>query len=83
MERRQKIDNIMSAVKGRRISSKGIPVDLWIIANDPTHPRFDEWLICCTEAVDDYLALTGKKDRDSVFAKYVRKYGRRKNKSLK
>lgn len=76
-ERQQKIDSIMSKVKKNRVSGKGIPIELWIIGQDPAHPRFDEWLICCTEAVDDYFAMTGKKDRDSVFAEYVRKYGRR------
>ena len=31
--------------------------------------------------VDDYEAMTGKKDRDSVFAEYVRKYGRRERRN--
>lgn len=76
-ERQQKIDSIMSRVKKNCVSGKGISIELWIIGENPTHPRFDEWLVCCTEAADDYFAMTGKKDRDSVFAEYVREYGRR------
>lgn len=49
----------------------------------PGEPAFEEWLKCCTEAVDDYEAMTGKKDRDSVFAEYVRKYGRRERKCVR
>lgn len=61
------------------MSSNGIPIELWMDAQDgkPGDPAFEEWLKCCTEAVDDYEAMTGKKDLNSVFAEYVRKYGRR------
>ena len=61
------------------MTGNGIPIELWIDAQDgkPGDPAFEEWLKCCTEVVDDYEAMTGKKDRDSVFAEYVRKYGRR------
>ena len=78
-ERRQKIDGILSEVKKIRVSGNGIPIELWISAENekPGDPGFEEWLACCTEAVDDYIAMTGKKDRDSVFAKYMRECGRR------
>ena len=82
-ERKQKIDSILEEVKRHgRMSGNGIPIELWIDAQDgkPGDPAFEEWLKCCTEAVDDYEAMTGKKDRDSVFAEYVRKYGRRERK---
>lgn len=79
-ERKQKIDSILEKVKRHgRMSGKGIPIELWMDAQDgkPGDPAFEEWLKCCTEAVDDHEAITGKKDRNSVFAEYVRKYGRR------
>lgn len=79
-ERKQKIDSILEEVKRHgRMSSNGIPIELWMDAQDgkPGDPAFEEWLKCCTEAVDDYEAMTGKKDINSVFAEYVRKYGRR------
>ena len=74
-ERKQKIDSILEGVKRHgRMTGNGIPIELWIDAQDgkPGDPAFEEWLKCCTEAVDDYEAMTGKKDRDSVFAEYVR-----------
>lgn len=77
-ERKQKIDSILEEVKRHgRMTGNGIPIELWIDAQDgkPGDPAFEEWLKCCTEAVDDYEAMTGKKDRDSVFAEYIRKYG--------
>lgn len=74
-ERRQKIDMILAEVRKEHYSDNGIPIELWL-AEEGT-PEFEEWLICCTEAVDDYEAITGRKDRDSSFALYVRKYGRR------
>lgn len=79
-ERKQKIDSILEQVKRHgRLSGNCIPIELWIDAQDgkPGDPAFEEWLKCCTEVVDDYEAMTGKKDHDSVFAEYVRKYGRR------
>lgn len=79
-ERKQKIDSILEGVKRHgRITGNGIPIELWIDAQDgkPGDPAFEEWLKCCTEVVDDYEAMTGKKDLDSVFAEHVRKYGRR------
>ena len=80
-ERSQKIDAIMSEVKKGRLSGNGIPVKLWIAAESgkPGEPDFEEWLTCCTKAVDDYFAMTGEKDRHSVFAEYGRKYGRRES----
>ena len=82
-ERQQKIDAILEKVKKNgKISGNGIPINLWIDAQNgkPGEPAFEEWLVCCTEAVDDYFAMTGKKDRESVYAEYVRLYGRRERK---
>ncbi len=78
-ERVQKIDIIMSEVKKRNNAGVGIPIELWIAAENgkPGEPEFEKWLMCCTEAVDNYFANTGKKDRDSIFAEHVREYGRR------
>lgn len=82
-ERKQKIDSILEGVKHGRMTGNGIHIELWIDVQDgkPGEPAFEKWLKCCTEAVDDYEAMTGKKDRDSVFAEYVRKYGRRERKN--
>lgn len=77
-ERKQKIDAILGEVK-KKAEYPGISPELWITAEQgkPGEPEFEEWLVCCTEAVDDYFAMTGKKDHDSIFAQYVREYGRR------
>ena len=75
-----KIVERINKLKGRTQSGQNsIPVELWLAAEDgkPGEPEFEEWLVCCTEAVDDYFAMTGKKDHDSIFARYVREYGRR------
>ncbi len=64
-ERQQKIDAILEKVKkSGRISCNGIPINLWIDAQNgkPGEPAFEEWLKCCTEAVDDYEAITGLVD---------------------
>lgn len=84
-ERQQKIEMILSKVKNRQVSGNGIDIDLWLAAEQgkPGEPAFEDWLVCCTECVDDYELATGKKDRDSVFAKYVREYGRRERKTNK
>ena len=85
-ERRQKIDTIMSEIKRKgHLSDNGIPIELWIDApyGKPGEPAFEEWLACCTEAVDDYYVMTGKRDTDSAFAEYVREYGRRERRDLK
>lgn len=75
-ERKQKIDAILGRTQSGR---DGIPVELWVTGacGKPGEPKFEEWMRCCTEAVDDCFAKTGKKDRDSIFAQYVREYGRR------
>ena len=77
-ERKQKIDAILGEVK-KKAEFPGISPELWIAAEEgkPGEPEFEEWLVCCTEVVDDYFAITGKKDRDSIFSQYVREYGRR------
>ena len=54
-ERKQKIDSILEQVKRHgRLSGNGIPIELWIDAQGgkPGDPAFEEWLKCCTEAVD-------------------------------
>ena len=77
-ERKQKIDAILGRTQSGR---NGIPVELWLAAEDgkPGEPEFEEWLVCCTEAVDDYFAMTGKKDHDSIFAQ-AEKGGRHERK---
>lgn len=74
-ERKQKIESLMGKAGKPQLSDRGIPIELWVA--EPGTPEFEEWLVCCTEAVDDYEKLTGEKDYDSHFAEYIRKYGRR------
>lgn len=78
-ERKQKINAILGEVK-KRVEFPGINPELWIAAEEgkPGEPEFEEWMRCCTEMVDAYQIEEGKKDTDSIFAWYVRTYGRRK-----
>ena len=77
-ERKQKINAILGVVK-KRVEFPGINPELWIAAEEgkPGEPEFEEWMRCCTEMVDAYQIEEGKKDTDSIFAWYVRTYGRR------
>lgn len=77
-ERKQKIDAILGAVK-RKAKFPDISPELWIAAEQgkPGEPEFEEWMRCCTEMVDAYQIEEGKRDTDSIFAWYVRTYGRR------
>ena len=77
-ERKQKINAILGEVK-KRVEFPGINPELWIAAEEgkPGEPEFEEWMRCCTEMVDAYQIVEGKKDTDSIFAWYVRTYGRR------
>ena len=77
-ERKQKINAILGEVK-KRVEFPGINPELWIAAEEgkPGEPEFEEWMLCCTEMVDAYQIEEGKKDTDSIFAWYVRTYGRR------
>lgn len=77
-ERRQLIDSILGEVK-RKAEFPGISPELWIAAEEgkPGEPEFEEWMRCCTEMVDAYQIEEGRKDTNSVFAWYVRTYGRR------
>ena len=77
-ERKQKINDILGDVK-KRVEFPGINPELWIAAEEgkPGEPEFEEWMRCCTEMVDAYQIEEGKKDTDSIFAWYVRTYGRR------
>ncbi|MBS4808699.1 MULTISPECIES: hypothetical protein [Paraprevotella] len=77
-ERKQKINAILGEVK-KRVEFPGINPELWIAAEEgkPGEPEFEEWMRCCTEMVDAYQIEEGKKDTDSIFAWYVRTYGRR------
>lgn len=77
-ERKQKINAILGEVK-KRVEFPGINPELWIAAEEgkPGDPEFEEWMRCCTEMVDAYQIEEGKKDTDSIFAWYVRTYGRR------
>lgn len=76
-ERKQKINAILGEVK-KRVEFPGINPELWIAAEEgkPGEPEFEEWMRCCTEMVDAYQIEEGKKDTDSIFAWYVRTYGR-------
>ena len=77
-ERKQKIDAILGEVK-KKAAYPGISPELWIAAEhgNPGEPEFEEWMRCCTEMVDAYQIEEGKRDTDSIFAWYVRTYGRR------
>ena len=77
-ERKQKINAILGEVK-KRVEFPGINPELWIAAEEgkPGEPEFEEWMRCCTEMVDAYQIEEGKKDTESIFAWYVRTYGRR------
>lgn len=77
-ERKQKIDAILGAVK-KKAEFPGISPELWIAAEQGKtgEPEFEEWLRCCTQMVDAFQIEEGRKDTDSVFAEYVRIYGRR------
>ena len=77
-ERKQKIDAILGEVK-KKAEFSGISPELWIAAEqgNPGEPEFEEWMRCCTEMVDAYQIEEGKRDTDSIFAWYVRTYGRR------
>ena len=77
-ERKQKINAILGEVK-KRVEFPGINPELWIAAEEgkPGEPEFEEWMRCWTEMVDAYQIEEGKKDTDSIFAWYVRTYGRR------
>lgn len=77
-ERQQKIDAILDAIK-EKADYPDIPVCMWIVAETgkPGEPDFEKWLRICTQYVDAYYKETGKRDTDSSFAEYVRKYGRR------
>lgn len=77
-ERQQKIDTILGTIK-EQVDYPDIPVCMWIVAETgkPGEPDFEKWLQICTQYVDAYYKETGKRDTDSSFAEYVRKYGRR------
>lgn len=77
-ERKQKIDAILGEVK-KKAEFPGISPELWIAAEQGKlgEPEFEEWMRCCTEMVDAYQIEEGKRDTDSIFAWYVRTYGRR------
>lgn len=77
-ERKQKINAILGEIK-KNVEFPGINPELWIAAEEgkPGEPEFEEWMRCCTEMVDAYQIEEGKKDTDSIFAWYVRTYGRR------
>lgn len=74
-ERKLKIDTILGTIK-RKVDYPDIPVYLWIVG-ERGKPDFEAWLQICTRYVDAYYQETGKRDIDSSFAEYVRKYGRR------
>lgn len=77
--RRKKIDAILDEVK-KKVEYPSIRPEMWVVAQEgkPGEPEFEKWLRICTQMVDNYLAETGERDSDSIFAQFVRKYGRRK-----
>lgn len=77
-ERQQKIDTILGEIK-KQVEFPYIPIHLWITGakGKPGEPDFEKWLQICTQYVDAYYKETGKRDTDSLFVEYVRKYGRR------
>lgn len=77
-ERKRKIDTILGEVK-EKTEYPSISPELWIAAQEgkPGEPEFEEWMRCCTQMVDAYQVEESRKDTDSVFAEYVRIYGRR------
>ena len=79
-ERQQKIDTILGTIK-EKVDYPDIPIELWIAGVDgkPGEPGFEKWLQICTQYVDAYFQETGKRDADSSFAEYVRRYGRRES----
>ena len=79
-ERQQKIDTILGTIK-EKVDYPDIPIELWIAGVDgkPGEPDFEKWMQICTQYVDAYFQETGKRDVDSSFAKYVRRYGRRES----
>lgn len=69
-ERKQMIDEILSAIKENPTISEGISPSMWIIAEtDPTNP---DWLNFCQRAVDWYYQEHGKRDTESIFAQCLR-----------
>ena len=78
-ERQQKIDTMLGTIKGK-VDYPDISVHLWITGaqeGKSGEPDFEKWMQICTQYVDAYYKETGKRDIDSSFAEYVRKYGRR------
>lgn len=78
-ERQQKIDFILGEIK-KQVDFPDIPIHLWITGaqeGKPGEPDFEQWMQICTQYVDAYYKETGKRDTDSSFAEYGRKYGRR------
>lgn len=75
-ERQQKIDTILGEIK-KQVEFPDVPIHLWITESKPGEPDFEIWMEICTRYVDAYKQETGKRDTDSSFAEYVRKYGRR------
>lgn len=77
-ERQQKINAILGEIK-KQVDFPQVPIHLWITGANgkPGEPDFEKWLQICTQYVDAYYKETGKRDTDSLFVEYVRKYGRR------
>lgn len=77
-ERQLKIDAILCEIK-KQVDFPDIPIHLWITGENgkPGEPDFEKWMQICTQYVDAYYKETGKRDTDSSFAEYVRRYGRR------
>lgn len=80
MTKEEKIDAILGINK---VDYPNIPVHLWVTGakGKPGEPDFEEWMRICTQCVDAYHREHGRRDTDSVFAKFVQEYGRREYKN--
>lgn len=66
MDRDKRIKEILDVVNGERTEFAGIPIEMWLVAQD--NPMDERWLECCRNVVDSYESETGKRDTDSSFA---------------
>ena len=77
-DRQQLIDAILGGIRSK-VEFPGIPVHLWITGAEgkPGERDFERWISICTQYADAYKQEMGKRDTDSIFAKFARMYGRK------
>lgn len=74
MNKETLINEILKAAG--RPDTDNIDIELWVAAEiGPEHPRYRDWIAVCRSQVDAYQRRTGLRDRDSIFARYLREYG--------